>query len=137
MPNRETDSAGQIITPVDANEAARGFEITVLRQMGDNIAAQTRAMDRLGADLKEVGKDVIEVRERVIRLEEQKTHAEVATVKADLRDALARLDTLERDRDREDGARSVWSWLSKNAPWLVTTLLAMAAGFGIKAGLIK
>jgi hypothetical protein len=44
LPHRETDAAGEIMMPVPALEAAQSIQIAVLRQMGDNLAAQTRAM---------------------------------------------------------------------------------------------
>lgn len=116
--------------PVTATEAERGIEITVLRQMGDNIAAQTRSLERLS------GK-VDDVRERVIRLEAQKTHEEVAAIQAKLDTAMARIDQLEAQRDIDQGAANVWTWLSKNAAWLFAGAAAFIAGLAIKGGVIK
>lgn len=130
MPTRESDAAGEIMMPVTATEAARGIELTILRQMGDNIAAQTRAMEKLS------GK-VDDVRERVIRLEAQKTHQEVEAIQAKLESALTRINTLESQVDQAKGAASVWTWLAKNAPWLFAGVAAFVAGLAVKAGLAK
>jgi anti-sigma factor RsiW len=130
MPTRETDAAGEVMMPVPTPEALHGIEITVLRQMGDNIAAQTRAMEKLTSKIDDV-------RERVIRLEAQKTHEEVAAIQLKLEAALSRINDLEAQRDREKGAQSVWVWLSKNAAWLFAGAAAFIAGLAMKGGFLK
>jgi hypothetical protein len=126
----ETDNAGQVMTAASPTEVMHGIEITVLRQMGDNLAAQTRALDKLSDK-------VDDVRERVIRLESQKTHIEVAAIQKRMDNALERIDDLEAQQDRSAGAESVWAWLSKNAAWLVALILAGIAGLAFKGGFIK
>lgn len=130
MTVRESDAAGQIIMPVTATEAERGIEITVLRQMGDNIAAQTRTLEKLSAK-------VDDVRERVIRLESQKTDEEVSRIQSKLDTALCRIDQLESQRDRDQGSANVWNWLSKNAAWLFAGAAAFIAGLALKGGFFK
>jgi replicative DNA helicase len=126
----ETDNAGQVMTAANATDVLHGIEITVLRQMGDNLAAQTRSLDRLT-------EKVDDVRERVIRLESQKTHIEVAAIQKRMDNALERIDDLEAQQDRSAGAESVWTWLSKNAAWLFAGVAAFIAGLAIKGGFIK
>jgi histidinol dehydrogenase len=130
MPARATDAAGEVLMPVGQADALQQVEIHVLRQMGDNIAAQTRAMERL------TGK-VDDVRERVIRLEERKTDAALEAVQEKLDTALERIDQLERMRDEAKGASSVWVFLSKNAGWLFAGAAAFIAGLAVKAGFVK
>lgn len=130
MTVRESDAAGQIIMPVTATEAERGIEITVLRQMGDNIAAQTRTLEKLSSK-------VDDVRERVIRLESQKTDEEVSRIQSKLDTALCRIDQLESQRDRDQGSANVWNWLSKNAAWLFAGAAAFIAGLALKGGFFK
>lgn len=130
MSHRETDQAGQIMMPVSATEAERGIEITVLRQMGDNIAAQTRSLER-------VISKVDDVRERVIRLEAQRTHEEVASMATKLESAITRINSLESQSDQAKGVASVWTWLAKNAPWLFAALATFVAGLAANKGLIK
>lgn len=111
--------------PVPKAEALQQVEITVLRQIGDNVAAQTRTLEGLRDK-------VDDVRERVIRLEEQKVAKEVESLKGELSAALARIDVLESQRDKAVGAASFWSWLMKNAPWLFAGIAAFGAGIGLK-----
>jgi hypothetical protein len=44
-----------------------------------------------------------------------------------------RLDKLEAWRTKLEGGASVFGWLSKNAPWLITVVAAIAVIFGLKA----
>lgn len=130
MPHRDTDAAGEVLMPVPAADALRGVEITILRQIGDNLAALTRSLERQNNKLDDV-------RERVIRLEAQKTHEEVAAITLKLETAMTRINTLESQVDQAKGAASVWTWLAKNAPWLFAGFAAFIAGLAVKAGLIK
>jgi replicative DNA helicase len=130
LPIRDTDKAGEVMMPVGQADALQQVEIHVLRQMADNIAAQTRSLERLASK-------VDDVRERVIKLEAQKTHEEVAAIQLKLDAAMTRIDQLEKMRDEATGAASVWTWLSKNAAWLFTGVAAFVAGLAIKSGLIR
>lgn len=111
--------------PVQKAEALQHVEITVLRQIGDNVAAQTRTLEGLRDK-------VDDVRERVIRLEEQKVAKEVDSLKTALAAAMTRIDLLESQRDKAVGAASLWGWLAKHAPWLIAGLAAFGAGVGVK-----
>lgn len=141
MPTRETDAVGEVMMPVKAADAMHGVELTLLRTMGDNLAAQTTALLKLTDK-------VDEIKERLIVLEAQKATKLVEKVEADLRAALAgsqadvrialsRIDALEAERDRNRGAESVWTWLSKNAAWLFAGAAAFIAGLALKGGFIK
>lgn len=44
----------------------------------------------------------------------------------------SRLDELERFKQRIEGAGGVFGWLAKNAPWLLTAVLAAAAAVGFR-----
>jgi hypothetical protein len=103
-------------------------EITLLKIIGDNIATQTRTLESFGVDLREV-------REKVIRLEEQKVSRVVEEVKATLSVALAKIDTLEAQRDKAEGARSLLGWIAKNTPWIISGLAMAAAGFISRGGI--
>lgn len=117
--------SNEVFMPMPQAEALHQVEITVLRQIGDNVATQTRTLEGLRDKLDDV-------RERVIRLEEQKVAKEVDTLNAKLALALNRIDVLEAQRDMAAGAASMWGWLSKNAPWLFAGLAAFGAGMGAK-----
>lgn len=130
MTLRDSDAAGEVLMPVPNADALQQVEIHVLRQMGDNIAAQTRSLERLTTK-------VDDVRERVIRLEAQKTGEEVAALQKRLDTALSRIDALESVKDQNAGAKSVWEWLSKNAAWLFAGAAAFISGLAMKSGLLK
>jgi hypothetical protein len=49
LPIRDTDKAGEVMMPVGQADALQQVEIHVLRQMADNIAAQTRSRERLAS----------------------------------------------------------------------------------------
>ncbi|MCE2820395.1 MAG: hypothetical protein LW695_09330 [Phenylobacterium sp.] len=80
-------------------------QLFALRQISDNLAAQTRRLEGLGAK-------VDDVRERL----------------------LSRIDALEAQRDRVAGAAAFWTWLGRHAPWLAAALAAFGAGLVAREG---
>ncbi|MCA6259137.1 MAG: hypothetical protein IM650_13705, partial [Phenylobacterium sp.] len=72
-------------------------QLFALRQISDNLAAQTRRLEGLGAK-------VDDVRERLARLEAQEAGVLVEAVRRELKSALSRIDALEAQRDRVAGA---------------------------------
>lgn len=53
-------------------------------------------------------------------------------VRTELEAALARVASLEAERQRQEGAKGLIAWLMKNAPWLLAGIAAFAAGLGFK-----
>ena len=106
---------------VDLKEA----QVTVLRQIGEAVAAQTRRLEGLTVK-------VDDVRERLVRLEAQEGGKLLEAVRADVKCALARIDELEAERDRVAGAAAFWAWAARHAPWLAAGLGAFLAGLGLK-----
>lgn len=102
-------------------------QIFALRQIGDNVAAQTRRLEGLTAK-------VDDVRERLVRLEAQEAGKLVEAVRGDLKAALARIDLLETQRDKVVGVASFWNWIARSAPWLAAGVAAFLAGLGLKGG---
>ena len=100
-------------------------QILTLRQIGDNLAAQTRRLEGLTDK-------VDDVRERLVRLEAQEAGKLVDVVRNDLKAALGRIDGLEAQRDQVFGVATFWSWLLRSAPWLAAGLAAFFAGHGLK-----
>ena len=115
----------EVMTPVSTHEALSLAEIHVLRQISDNLASQGRQLERMN-------EKVDDVRERVIGLEKSGYDKRLEALKGDLTKALERIDTLESQRDQVKGAAPLWTWLSKNAPWLFAGIAAFVAGWGIK-----
>lgn len=96
-----------------------------LRQIGENVAAQTARLEGLAAKMDDV-------RERLARLEAQEAGKLVEGLRAELTAAFTRIDALERQRDRVAGAADFWSWLARSAPWLAAGVAAFLAGLGVK-----
>jgi hypothetical protein len=105
----------------------RSAQVETLRQIGENLAAQTRRLEGLTAK-------VDDVRERLVRLEAQEAGKLVDAVRADLKAGLVRIDDLEAQRDKVAGAAAFWAWCARSAPWLAAGATAFLAGLGLKAG---
>ena len=108
-------------------EALQSAQILTLRQIGENVAAQTRRLEGLTTK-------VDDVRERLVRLEAFETGKMVDTLRAELKAAVARVDLLEAQRDKVVGVAAFWSWLVRSAPWLAAGIAAFVAGIGWKSG---
>ena len=112
--------------------AASGLEtlqqshIFALKQIGENLAAQTRRLEGLTDKMDDV-------RERLVRVEAQEAGKLVEGVRADFKAALGRIDQLEAERDKVAGIAALGAWLAKSAPWLAGGIAAFMAGIGIKA----
>ena len=102
-------------------------QVMALRQIGDNVAAQTRRLEGLTDK-------VDEVRERLVRLEAQEAGKLVDAVRRDLHAALVRIDELEAQRDKVVGVTAFWSWLARVGPWLAAAVGAFVAGATLKGG---
>jgi uncharacterized protein YlxW (UPF0749 family) len=108
---------GEVMMAMSAPDALQHIEITVLRQMGENIAAQTRHLETLS-------NKVDDVRERVIRIEARETDKAVDTLSA-------RVTQLEASRNQVQGIAAFGSWIVQAAPWLITAFVVVAAFLGI------
>lgn len=120
-------SDGEIMMPVATHDAMNQATILVLRQIAENVAAQT-------ARLEAVTIKVDDVRERLARLEAQDANKAIEAVRAELKGAMARVDLLESQRDKVQGVAAFWNWLARSAPWLMAGIAAFVAGLGIKSG---
>jgi len=99
--------------PMTKPDALQHIEITVLRQLGENIAAQTRHLEGLTDK-------VNDVRERVIRIEARETEKHVE-------DLEQRIKTLEDSRNQVRGVTAFGAWLAQSAPWLLAGIAAALA----------
>ena len=107
-------------------DALQNAQILTLRQIGENVAAQTRRLEGLTAK-------VDDVRERLVRLEAQEAGKLVEGLGSDLKAAVARVDLLEAARDKVESAAAFWNWVVKSAPWLAAGISAFVAGIGLKS----
>lgn len=107
----------EVMMNMSKPDALQHIEITVLRQMGDQLAAQTRHLESLS------GK-VDDVRERVIRIEAKETDKQVRELKE-------RVTALEALGNRVRGGADFGGWLIRAAPWLLTAVVVVAALLGV------
>ncbi|MDO8799761.1 hypothetical protein [Phenylobacterium sp.] len=107
-------------------DALQNAQILTLRQIGENVAAQTRRLEGLTAK-------VDDVRERLVRLEAQEAGKLVEALRSDLKAAVGRVDLLEAARNKIEGAAALWNWVVKSAPWLAAGISAFVAGIGLKS----
>lgn len=96
-------------------------------RLEERLAAETRAM---GQVIKEIAGDVKDVRERMIALETGREFQ--IENRSRIRNVEQRVDALEKDKDRRDGALGAASWALRYGPWatLVTILLAAISIWG-------
>lgn len=111
MPDR-----GQLLMPTSDVDAAKLIEIEALRSIADNLK-------RLNDSAVETGKTITDVRERLIRIESNRVDTRVEELEKKVED-------LERDKYRRDGAMSGLEWVSKFGPWLLSLALAILALMG-------
>lgn len=109
MPERNRPD---LLMPVTDDHAARLIEIEALRQITDNLKG-------LRDEIKEARGDVSDVRERVIRIEAGQLDRQVETNTTAIGKLAERIDALERDKDRRDGAVSGLEWVFKNWPGIL------------------
>jgi hypothetical protein len=111
----------EVMMPVTKPDALQHIEITVLRQIGDNIAAQTRRLETLSDK-------VDDVRERVIRIEASKTEKQVEKLETKISGEINdRLTALEAMDNRVSGVAAFGAWMAQSAPWLLAAVLAIMA----------
>lgn len=103
---------------VSKPDALQHIEITVLRQLGDNIAAQTRHLETLSSK-------VDDVRERVIRIEARETEKHVENLSK-------RLAIVEAKDNRISGVAAFGAWVAQSAPWLMAVIAGIAWFTGVK-----
>lgn len=104
---------GEVMMPMSEEKALTHIEITILRQVSENLSAQTRHLESLG-------KKVDDVRERVIRLEAQEAGKQVEALGK-------RVSMLETQGSKISGATAFGAWIAQSAPWLLAGVMAALA----------
>lgn len=105
-------------------------ELQLINQLADQVGkcasaiqdmrkdhATSREVDRLGMQ---------EIRERLIRIEENRIGEDLKMLEQKVSGYGNRIDALEADKDRRDGATSLLNWLLKNWPTLVAMVVLAA-----------
>ena len=135
----------EIMMPVGKPEAQAMAEIHALRQVGDAVAAQSRmfsdfmtgvikAQEALTKSIDAMRGDVQTMDRRLTRVEEQKHGRDIEKLSGELKEASARINTLESNLDQAKGAKAFFEWLRTATPWLFALVVGGAAYFGWKPG---
>lgn len=120
-------STDEITMPVTRPEALALTEIHAMRALTD-------AVTRLAGQVERMGDKLDDVKERVVAIEASKYEQQIELAHERLGQALRRIDQLEARQDRQDGAMSVGSWVSKYAPWLMAIIVAGLTALGAGVG---
>lgn len=115
-PVSERPARPSLMMPVPDEHALRQFEIEALRQITDNLR-------RLNDGQAEQGKVLHSIDNRLTRIES-------ATVSADVETLKTKVDALERDKDRREGAMGLATWFKDFGPWLLAIIATMVAAVG-------
>jgi hypothetical protein len=75
---------GDIFQARQRGEVLQQAEILAMRAIGDNVAAQTKALEALTNTVASMGHSLTDVRERVIRIEAQEATAKVKELGAEV-----------------------------------------------------
>lgn len=110
---------GEFIMPVGSEEAGRRFEIEAIRQLSENMRQTAEGLRDLRSEIANDRVVMMDIRDRMIRIESNSVETRVASLES-------KVDTLERDRDRRDGAASLFNWLVSNWPALVGFFVLIA-----------
>ena len=109
--------------------STEGMTLQVLAQIRDSLTALNR-------DMRHVNEGLTDIRERVIRLEERDRRLEA--VEHCTTDLAARVNALEKDKDRRDGAIGLLGAIPKWVPiiGMIASVLAAAWLYGRSAGIV-
>lgn len=102
--------------PMPPNSEA--LTVQILGQIRDNLSAINRKQDK-------IGEDVSAINIRVIKLEEQDARLKRAETSIEKLDE--KVDTLLRDKDNRDGARTVFVGIRGWTPVIIAILSAIAS----------
>jgi len=123
--NSQLGDLPEVFINVPAADAAQQAVLALLRQMTSSMEGIASRLDRHIAI-------VDDVRERLIRLEERDKRIDENQQR--LNEACARIDALEDQQQRREGALGFVGWIGKNAPWLGAFLIAALVVLGFKRG---
>ena len=102
----------QIMAATDTAGVAQLAMIEAVRQIGDNGKATNKLLEGMQTELRDV-------RERVIRIEASEYKNTIIKVDARVDDLDERVEKLEADKHRRDGALGLVEWFGRNWPLVI------------------
>jgi RNA binding exosome subunit len=120
-------------TRADAREARDAANKLTERLAAQDVPAQLAHLSgRMEQGFQAARTDLVNSMDKITR----ETRSELASHHTRITDLEGRhhirLEKLEAFKNRIEGAGGVFGWLSKNAPWLLSAVLAAAAAVGFK-----
>jgi hypothetical protein len=113
MPPRDQRGRPDLLMPVSDEKAVHLIEIEAMRQIVDNLK-------RLNDRTEEQTKMLHAMDKRLDRIESNKLDRSVVELEK-------RIESLEQDKFRRDGAVGMVEWASRFGPWLLGLLVAILA----------
>lgn len=102
----------RLMMETDDENATRRFFVEALR-------ANTSVMEGLRDEMREDRKLLHDIHTRVVKIESNRLDSVVAANATKIEQLDKRVDLLERDKDRRDGAMSGFDWMLKNWPGVI------------------
>ena len=124
MPER---AIHKILTATEPADVAQMAMIECLRQIADGNKTQSKILDGMQVELRDV-------RERVIRIEATEVKGAIDKVNRRADDLEDRVDKLEAIEDRRTGALNLTNWVLRNWPAVVGYIVLAAIMLLSKGG---
>lgn len=102
-----------------STESDTRFQYEIIKSLADSVRQQSDV-------LRDVQKTQVGMLERLAKIEANRINENVAELRANVNAACDRIDKLEQDKDRRDGAMGAWSWIARNWP-----MAAMVSALGV------
>lgn len=110
----------EVMMPRKTSDALEQSHILALRQISDGLAQTNRLLERQANKLQEM-------HDKMVKVESLEIVTKFKDMKDSLDAACARIDRLETDKDRRDGATGFFEWAGKVVPWVLALLAALGA----------
>lgn len=117
------------------SEADLRFQFEVIKQLSDSVRQSVEATRDVARNVADMQKTQVTVSERLAKLESNRVNEQVAKMEERLDGACARVDKLEQDKDRRDGAGSFLGGVFKFGP-AIFSLLTVLYLFGRSIGIV-
>jgi chromosome segregation ATPase len=116
MPERTIEKLMMATEPAHAAQLAM---IECLRQIADGNKKLNSVLEGMQAEVRDV-------RERVIRIESNRIETDIEDLKERVHEAEVKIDALEADKNRREGAIGAGDWFIRSWPNLIGFVLLIA-----------
>lgn len=117
--------APEFMMPVSEEGAAMQFFIEAMKQNTETMRQIGESLKGVQAEQKETLRLVHDTRERVIRMESGGVSEDIAEIKKSISKSSARIEALEADKNRRDGAWRFAAGIREYGPILIVILTAL------------